>query len=68
MNFVLKYLKNESLDDGFEASALGESIYAAADDWDSLKQNIREAVICHFDDNEKRIIRLHFVKEEVMIS
>jgi hypothetical protein len=64
----LIFLINESVEGGFEASALGESIYTAADDWDSLKQNIREAVICHFDDNEKRIIRLHFVKEEVMIS
>lgn len=64
----LIFLINESVEGGFEASALGESIYTAADDWDLLKQNIREAVICHFDDNRKRIIRLHFVKEEVMIS
>ncbi len=34
-----------------------------------LKESIREAVKCHFDENEiPRIIRLHFVKEEVITT
>ena len=38
-----------------------------ADNMSELKNSIRDAVKCHFDENEiPRIIRLHFVKEEVI--
>ena len=38
-----------------------------ADNMSELKNSIRDAVKCHFDENEMpRIIRLHFVKEEVI--
>ena len=36
--------------------------------WTELKENIREAVSCHFDDNVKRIVRMHFVKDEVLTA
>ena len=60
------FVINESIDGGFEAEALGVSIFTEAADWKSLKENIKDAVSCHFDDEVKRIIRLHFVKDEVM--
>jgi len=56
----------ESDEGGFEASALGHSIITEGDSWEDLKSNVKEAVICHFDDNVSRIIRLHFVKEEIV--
>ncbi|MBK9257443.1 MAG: 2-oxoisovalerate dehydrogenase [Saprospiraceae bacterium] len=62
------FVINESIDGGYEAEALGLSIYTEADDWNSLKENIIEAVSCHFDDNTKRIIRMHFVKDEVLTA
>lgn len=62
------FVINESLDGGFEAEALGLSIFTEADDWQSLKENIIEAVSCHFDDNAKRIVRMHFVKDEVLTA
>ncbi len=62
------FVITESLDGGFEAEALGLSIFTEADDWQSLKENIIEAVSCHFDDNAKRIVRMHFVKDEVLTA
>lgn len=57
----------ESMDGGFEAAALGFSIFTVGDDWDDLKSMARDAVICHFDEVERpRVIRLHFVREEVI--
>ena len=62
------FVITESLDGGYEAEALGLSIFTEADDWKSLKENIIEAVSCHFDDDTKRIVRMHFVKEEVLTA
>ena len=61
------FLVEESKEGGFEARALEHSIFTDADDIDELKTNIREAVRCHFDENEHpSIIRLHYVKEELL--
>jgi hypothetical protein len=62
------FVINESPEGGFEAEALGLSIFTEADNWEALKVNIIEAVNCHFDDNIKRIIRMHFVKDEVLTA
>jgi predicted RNase H-like HicB family nuclease len=57
----------EAEEGGYLARALGYSIFTEADTLDELRQNVREAVDCHFDDGEEtpRIIRLHFVRDEV---
>ena len=61
------FLVEEALEGGYIAKAIGESIFTEADSIDELKVNIREAVHCHFDDdNLPKIIRLHLVKEEVI--
>jgi hypothetical protein len=57
----------ESPEGGYQARALGFSIFTEADSLDELKTMIRDAVSCHFDPAEKpRIIRLHMVKDEVI--
>ena len=66
MNEII-FLIEESLEGGYEARALEASIHTEADNMPELKNSIRDAVKCHFDENEMpRIIRLHFVKEEVI--
>ena len=61
------FLVEEALEGGYVAKAIGESIFTEADSIDELKNNIREAVQCHFDDeNIPKIIRLHLVKEEII--
>ena len=52
---------------GFVARALGASIFTEADTSDELRERIRDAVQCHFDEGEgPTLIRLHFVREEVI--
>ncbi|PIQ99466.1 MAG: 2-oxoisovalerate dehydrogenase [Nitrospinae bacterium CG11_big_fil_rev_8_21_14_0_20_45_15] len=61
------FIVEESPEGGFEAKALGHSIFTEADSLSNLKEMVKDAVHCHFDDNEKpSMIRLHFVKDEVI--
>ena len=62
------FIIDESPDGGYVAQALGESIVTEADTLDKLKENIRDAIRCHFDDEQStpKIIRLHFVRDEVI--
>ena len=63
----LVFLVEEAAEGGYTARALGESIFTEADDWDSLKRNIVDAVRCHFDPaNTPKVVRLHWVKDEVL--
>lgn len=59
------FIVEESLEGGYEAKSLEHSIFTEADSIEQLKQNIREAIHCHFENNIPKMIRLHFIKEEV---
>jgi hypothetical protein len=66
-NNEIIFAVQESPEGGYEARALGFSIFTQADSLEKLKVAIRDAVSCHFDDGEKPlIIRLHIVKDEVI--
>ena len=58
----------ENSDEGdYTARSLGYSIFTEGDTLDELKQNVKDAIKCHFDEKEMpRIIRLHIVKDEVI--
>ncbi len=61
------FVVEESPEGGYTARALGTAIFTEADDLAELHANVRDAVICHFDDAERpKIIRLHFVREELI--
>jgi hypothetical protein len=61
------FLIEEAPEGGYTAKALGYSIYTEADTWEALKIAIQDAVECHFDEDQKpKIIRLHYLREEVM--
>ena len=50
----------EAPEGSYTASALGASIFTEADDLDSLRDVVREAVRCHFEEGEAaKIVRLH---------
>jgi predicted RNase H-like HicB family nuclease len=53
---------------GYCARALGFSIFTEGDTMDDLRQNVKEAADCYFDEtmDAPKIIRLHFVRDEVM--
>lgn len=62
------FLIEDDPDGGYTASALGESIFTQADDLDALREVLRDAVRCHFPDEQTRpkVIRLHMVRDEVI--
>ena len=62
------FVVQEPPEGGYAAEALGHSIYTVAEDLEELNDVVRDAVICHFDDEPSRpkMIRLHFVREEVI--
>ena len=63
------FLVSDSPEGGFEARALGTSIFTEADTLDELRAMVRDAVACHFHEAERpAVIRLHFVREEVLTS
>ena len=37
---------------GYNARAVGHSIFTQGDDWADLKAMVKDAVLCHFDDDE----------------
>jgi hypothetical protein len=61
------FMVEESVDGGFEAHALGFSIFTEAETLVELKKAIKDAVKCHFDDKDTpHIVRMHIVKDEVI--
>lgn len=56
----------EAQEGGYIASALGHAIFTEADTLADLRTAVREAVRCHFDDETRRVVRLHFVRDEVI--
>jgi predicted RNase H-like HicB family nuclease len=67
MDKELIFIVEESEEGGYIARAIGVSIFTDGDTISELKNNIKEAVICHFDEGKApKTIKLHFIKEELM--
>jgi hypothetical protein len=63
------FLIEDAPEGGFIARALDVSIFTEADDLNDLHNKVRDAVDCHFEPSSKpKIIRLHFVREEVIAA
>lgn len=69
MNMSELYFEiREAEEGGYIARALGVSIFTEADTYEEIKQNIKEAVGCHFEESDlPKLIRLHFVKDELLV-
>jgi hypothetical protein len=59
------FVVEESPEGGYEARALGYSIFTEGESLKELRQMVRDAVACHFDDSESKpsLIRLHLLKD-----
>jgi len=68
-NGRIDFLVANAPERGYTARALGESIFTEAEDLPKLRDHVRDAVRCHYDDGQgPKIIRLHFVHEEVIAA
>jgi predicted RNase H-like HicB family nuclease len=65
---IIFEIREDESDGGYTARALGHSIFTEGDTIEQLRQNVREAADCYFDGEAlaPRIIRLHFVRDEVL--
>lgn len=53
------FLVEDSPEDGFVARALGYSIFTDGQSYERLRENVRDAVRCHFENGEMQaVIRL----------
>ena len=58
---------SESPEGGYEAKALGRSMFTQADTLQELPSAVQDAVRCHFGEAERpSLIRLHVVRDEVI--
>jgi predicted RNase H-like HicB family nuclease len=64
------FVVEESAEGGYIAKALSASIVTEADSLEELRVMVKDAVHCHFDDAQElpKMIRLHFVKDEVFAA
>ncbi len=63
----LIFLVEEAVEGGYTARALGASIFTEADTLAGLHDKVRDAVRCHFEEGKgPKVIRLHYVREEVI--
>ena len=64
------FLVEESDEGGYIAKAVSISIVTEADNMEELKDAIKDAVHCHFDNEitHPKMIRLHLVKDEVFAA
>ncbi len=69
MDSEIIFLVEESLEGAWTARALNYPIFTEGDTLDDLRKMVRDAVRCHFEeDNRPRVIRLHIVKDEVIAA
>jgi predicted RNase H-like HicB family nuclease len=61
------FLIEDDPEGGYSARALGHSIYTQGDSKEELKQNITNAIDCHFENPREipKVVRLHYVHEEM---
>jgi hypothetical protein len=67
MDKEIIFLVEESPEGGYEARALGHSIFTEADTYEDLKHMVQDAVSCHFEPELRpRLVRLCLVKEDIL--
>ncbi len=68
MDKEIIFVVEEDPEGGYSAKALGYSIFTQGETIQELKENIKDALLCHFnyESDIPKVIRLHIVKEEVL--
>ena len=68
MSEIIFEVREDEVDGGYTASALGVAIHTEGDTLEALRANVKEAVNCYYDETmvAPKIIRLHFVRDEVL--
>ncbi len=63
------FVVEDAADGGLVAKAVGASIVTEADSMADLRNLLRDAVRCHFDQADRpQLIRIHYVRDEVIAA
>ncbi len=61
----IKFIVEKDVNGGFFAKAMNYSIFTQGDTIEELKLNIKDSILCHFDDIQMpKKARLSFISEE----
>jgi predicted RNase H-like HicB family nuclease len=68
MSEIIFEAREDEVDGGYTAHALGYGIHTQGDTVEELRAMVKDAVRCYFDETMEapKIIRLHFVRDEVL--
>jgi hypothetical protein len=70
MSEIIFEVLEDEVDGGYTARALGYGIHTQGETLEELRSMVKDALHCHFGDGVPgpmpKIIRLHFVRDEVM--
>jgi predicted RNase H-like HicB family nuclease len=68
MSEIIFEVREDEVDGGYTASALGVGIHTQADTLEDLRAMVKDAVKCYFDESMEapKVIGLHFVREEIV--
>jgi len=63
------FVVEQAPEGGLTARALDVSIFTQAESIEEMHERVRDAVRCHFDNGDApKVIRLHFVRDEVIAA
>jgi predicted RNase H-like HicB family nuclease len=69
---IIFQVEQDEIDGGYVATALGHSVVTQGESMEELRTMVREAVRCHFGDRldaeRPAVIRLHYVRDEVLTA
>jgi len=67
MNEIIFEVTQEA-EGGYVAECLTDAVFTEADNWEDLRHNVKEAVAAFYFDRPQlpSVIRLHFVRDEVL--
>jgi predicted RNase H-like HicB family nuclease len=69
---IIFEVQEDEADGGYVATAVGHAIATQGETLEELREMVRNAVRCHFGDGVPgkipSLIRLHFVRDEVLAS
>ena len=72
MSEIIFEVQEDEMDGGYVATALGHGIVTQGDSLEELRQMVKDAVRCHFCEGNvdpmPKVIRLHFVRDEVLVA
>jgi len=70
MSEIIFEVREDEADGGYAATALGYGIHTQGETLDEIRAMVKDAVACYFDETMEapKIIRLHFVREEILAA